>query len=51
MSENLLIVFVKYPAPGSVKKRLAQHMGDERAAEIYKKTAELVVKKTRSPGR
>jgi len=50
MSENLLVVFVKYPAPGSVKKRLAQHLGDERAAEIYKKTAELVVRKLAPQG-
>ena len=45
MSEKLLMVFVKYPAPGSVKQRLAQHLGNERAAEIYKKIAATIVQK------
>jgi rSAM/selenodomain-associated transferase 1 len=45
MSENLLMVFVKYPTPGSVKQRLAQHLGTDRAAEIYKKIAEAIVQK------
>ena len=45
MSENLLMVFVKYPTPGSVKQRLAQHLGSDRAAEIYKKIAETIVQK------
>ena len=45
MSENLLMVFVKYPTPGSVKQRLAQHLGNKRAAEIYKKIAETIVQK------
>ena len=45
MSENLLMVFVKYPTPGAVKQRLAQHLGSDRAAEIYKKIAETIVQK------
>ena len=45
MSENLLMVFVKYPTPGAVKQRLAQHLGNDRAAEIYKKIAETIVQK------
>jgi hypothetical protein len=45
MSKNLLMVFVKYPTPGSVKQRLAQHLGNKRAAEIYKKIAETIVQK------
>jgi len=45
MSENLLMVFVKYPTPGAVKQRLAQHLGSDRAAEIYKKIAETIVSK------
>jgi rSAM/selenodomain-associated transferase 1 len=45
MSENLLMVFVKYPAPGAVKQRLAQHLGTDRAVEIYKKIAETIVQK------
>ena len=45
MSKNLLMVFVKYPTPGAVKQRLAQHLGSDRAAEIYKKIAETIVQK------
>jgi hypothetical protein len=46
MSENLLIVFVKYPAPGAVKQRLAQHIGMDAAAKIYRQIAEAVVNNT-----
>jgi rSAM/selenodomain-associated transferase 1 len=46
MSENLLIVFVKYPAPGTVKLRLAQHIGAETAAAVYRQIAETVIKNT-----
>jgi hypothetical protein len=46
MSENLLIVFVKYPAPGTVKLRLAQHIGAETAAAVYRQIAEAVIKNT-----
>jgi rSAM/selenodomain-associated transferase 1 len=46
MSENLLIVFVKYPAPGTVKHRLAQHIGTDAAAKIYRQIAEAVVSNT-----
>lgn len=45
MSKNLLMVFVKYPTPGAVKQRLAQHLGNSKAAEIYKKIAETIVQK------
>lgn len=42
-TENLLIVFIKYPRPGFVKTRLSRYIGDERAVEVYKKTAETVL--------
>lgn len=43
MNRNILIIFIKYPAPGLVKSRLALHLGKERAAEIYRALAEAVV--------
>ena len=46
MNENLLIVFVKYPAPGTVKQRLAQQIGMDSAAKIYRQIAEAVVNNT-----
>jgi hypothetical protein len=46
VSENLLIVFVKYPAPGAVKQRLAQHIGAEAAAKIYRQIAETIINNT-----
>ncbi len=33
--ENALIIFIKNPALGKVKTRIAQTMGDEKALEIY----------------
>lgn len=36
-----LIVFVKYPEPGKVKTRLAKHIGNERAAELYHEFAAM----------
>ncbi|MDN3514307.1 MAG: TIGR04282 family arsenosugar biosynthesis glycosyltransferase [Candidatus Brocadia sp.] len=42
--ENALIVFLKYPAPGQVKTRLAKDIGDEKACAIYKSLAEGVIK-------
>jgi rSAM/selenodomain-associated transferase 1 len=38
-----LLVFLKYPAPGQVKTRLALHLGDERAAELYREWIGLVL--------
>jgi rSAM/selenodomain-associated transferase 1 len=43
MNRNVLIVFIKYPVPGMVKSRLALHLGNEQAAEIYREIAETVV--------
>src|SRR3989338_7559417 len=37
---NVLLYFVKYPEPGKVKTRLAQAVGKERAAELYRELAE-----------
>jgi uncharacterized protein len=43
MKSNALIIFLKYPAPGKVKSRLAHDLGEKRAAEIYRQLAETVV--------
>ena len=40
MSDNLLIMFVKYPEPGQVKSRLAATLGDQEAARVYKAITE-----------
>ncbi len=37
---EIVLVFVRDPAPGRVKTRLASGVGDERAAEIYRRLAE-----------
>lgn len=37
-----LLVFLKYPAPGKVKTRLAAHIGDQRAADLYREWIGLV---------
>ena len=36
-NKNGILVFVKYPTPGMVKTRLAEELGGERAAELYKR--------------
>jgi len=36
-NDNGVLVFVKYPTPGQVKTRLAEELGDERTAELYKR--------------
>jgi rSAM/selenodomain-associated transferase 1 len=36
-SDNGVLVFVKYPTPGMVKTRLAEELGGERVAELYKR--------------
>ena len=40
---NTVIVFVKYPTPGTVKTRLAKTSGNAEAAEFYRTCAEHVV--------
>jgi rSAM/selenodomain-associated transferase 1 len=37
---NVLLLFVKYPEPGSVKTRLGSTIGMERAAEVYREFAQ-----------
>jgi hypothetical protein len=34
---NALLIFLRYPEPGWVKKRLSESIGPERAAEVYEK--------------
>ncbi|BDA42497.1 hypothetical protein COCOBI_03-3870 [Coccomyxa sp. Obi] len=48
---NTVIIFVKYPAPGAAKTRLARNVGDVAAAEWYRVCAEHVVRTaSRLPG-
>jgi len=35
-SDSCVLLFVKWPAPGKVKTRLAKQLGEMRAAEIYR---------------
>ncbi len=46
MSDRALVVFVKHPAPGAVKTRLAEAVGPEVAAELYRALAEHVLAST-----
>ena len=46
--KNALILFVKYPQPGKVKTRLAQSVGFEKAAKMYKELVEKNVREIRS---
>ncbi|KAF0182819.1 MAG: hypothetical protein FD164_1015 [Nitrospirae bacterium] len=48
-NRNMLGVFLKYPAPGQVKTRLAASIGSEKAAEFYRELTELVLERTISP--
>ncbi|MFP6875151.1 MAG: TIGR04282 family arsenosugar biosynthesis glycosyltransferase, partial [Verrucomicrobiales bacterium] len=41
---NLLLIFVKWPEPGTVKTRLAQSVGNQEAAEIYRILVRRVLK-------
>lgn len=45
-SPNVLMVFVKYPKPGCVKTRLAQDIGEEAAANLYRDMAISVIEGT-----
>jgi rSAM/selenodomain-associated transferase 1 len=46
MMTALYGIMIKYPEPGKVKTRLAKDMGNERAAHIYRQTAELILANT-----
>lgn len=45
MPRRAVLLFVKDPAPGRVKTRLAATVGPERAAEIYRQLAETVFRR------
>lgn len=34
---NVLLIFLRYPEPGRVKKRLSESLGSEKASEVYEK--------------
>ena len=40
MHSNTILYFVKYPAPGKVKTRLAKSIGDKAAVKMYRHLAE-----------
>ncbi len=44
---NLLIIFYKNPLPGTVKTRLAKHIGEEYVLTVYQKLAEKTARITR----
>lgn len=44
---RVLLVFAKAPVPGRVKTRLARTLGDERAAELYRRIGRGVVDRVR----
>lgn len=39
----MILIFVKYPEPGSVKTRLAKNIGSESAALLYRNMAEGII--------
>lgn len=43
LQKNVLIIFVKFPEPGKVKTRLAEELGDKKAAEIYSLMAQTII--------
>ena len=45
MSDNHLIIFIKYPEPGKVKTRLSKGIGKENAAKLYKLFVETLLKR------
>lgn len=44
-AENVLMVFIKYPEPGKVKTRLAEMLGTEAAARLYRFMAEDIIQR------
>jgi rSAM/selenodomain-associated transferase 1 len=47
---NVLIVFVKYPEPGFVKTRLAEKIGKDKAASLYRLFVEAILARTEDIG-
>ena len=43
LQKNVLIIFVKYPELGKVKTRLAEELGEKKAAEVYSLMAETII--------
>lgn len=46
MNRNLYGILMKYPEPGRVKTRLAEDIGHEKAAEIFRQVAEQIMNNT-----
>lgn len=44
--KRVLAIFVKYPSPGSVKTRLAESIGEKKAALLYRTFVETVISRT-----
>lgn len=44
MTEDVLMIFVKYPEPGKVKTRLARSIGEREASRLYRRMAEDTVR-------
>ncbi|HHT9135544.1 MAG TPA: TIGR04282 family arsenosugar biosynthesis glycosyltransferase [Candidatus Avalokitesvara rifleensis] len=44
-TEDVLMIFVKYPEPGKVKTRLAKTLGAKEAARLYRIMAEDVIRR------
>ena len=44
MGAVALVIFVRFPHPGSVKSRLAQDLGGEKAAAFYRLCAEKIAR-------
>ncbi|MBI3008198.1 MAG: DUF2064 domain-containing protein, partial [Candidatus Omnitrophica bacterium] len=47
---NVLIIFVKYPEPGFVKTRLAEKIGKDKAAFLYRVFVEAILARTEDIG-
>jgi len=43
MPENAHLIVVKYPQAGKVKTRLGKHIGDQKAADLYKSLVESLI--------
>ena len=45
---NALLIFLRWPEPGAVKTRLARDIGDQEAAEVYRRLAESTLDAARA---